>query len=104
MDLMGTYLTGECKFTYVKWSAREMKQCHGYLKALNYISPPVGWRFSATVLFICDLQSSKYLPMLSRAVVLNLGFASPQGLTGRFTGVLGWQLSFHVVLYFNILQ
>jgi len=83
MDLMGTYLTGECKFTYVKWSAREMKQCHGYLKALNYISPPVGWPFFATVLIIGDLQSSKYLPMLSRAVVLNLGFAAPPGIHGK---------------------
>jgi len=29
-------------------------------------------------------------------VVLNLGFANPQGFTGRFPGVLGLQLSFHV--------
>jgi len=34
-----------------------------------------------------------------RSVVLNLGFANPQGFTGRFPGVLGWQLSFHVLLF-----
>jgi len=39
-----------------------------------------------------------------RSVVLNLGFANPQGLTGRFPGVLGWQLSSHVLLLFNILH
>jgi len=38
-----------------------------------------------------------------RAVVLNLGFANPQVFTGRFPGVLGWQLSFHLLLFFNIL-
>jgi len=34
-----------------------------------------------------------------RSVVLNLGFVNPQGFTGRFPGVLGWQLSFHVLLF-----
>ena len=38
------------------------------------------------------------------AVDLNLGFANPQGFTGRFLGVLGWSLSFHVLLLFNILS
>jgi len=38
-----------------------------------------------------------------RTVVLNLGFANPQGFMGRFPGVLGWQLSFHVLLFFNTL-
>jgi len=35
--------------------------------------------------------------------VLNLGFTNPQGFTGRFPRVLGWQLSFHVLIFFNIL-
>ena len=29
---------------------------------------------------------------------LNLGLANPQGFTGRFPGVLGWKLSFHVFI------
>jgi len=37
-----------------------------------------------------------------RPVVLNLGFANPQGFLGRFPGVLRWQLSFQVLLFFNI--
>ena len=39
----------------------------------------------------------------TKAVVLKLGFANPQGFTGRFPKVLGWQLSFHVLLFFSIL-
>jgi len=35
---------------------------------------------------------------LSTPVVLDLGF------TGRFPGVLGWRLSFHVLLLSNILH
>jgi len=36
-----------------------------------------------------------YFPSIAncKSVVLNLGFA------GRFPGVLGWQLSFHVLLF-----
>ena len=36
--------------------------------------------------------------------VFNLGFANPQGFTRKFLRVLGWQLSFHVLLLFNILH
>jgi len=32
--------------------------------------------------------------------VLNLGFTNPQGFTERFPRVLGWQLSFHVLIFF----
>ena len=32
-------------------------------------------------------------------MVFNLGFANLQGFTGRFPGVLGWQLSLHVLLF-----
>jgi len=46
-------------------------------------------------------QYYRFYPCSS--VVINLGFANPQGFTGRFSGVLGWQLSFHVLLFFNIL-
>jgi len=41
--------------------------------------------------------------LTSRPGVLNLGFANPQEFTGMFLGVLGWQLSFHIFLFFNIL-
>jgi len=37
------------------------------------------------------------------SVVLNLGFANHQVFTGRFPGVIGCQLSSHVLLFFNIL-
>jgi len=36
-------------------------------------------------------------------VVLKLGFANLHGFTGRFPGVVGWQLRFHLLLFFNIL-
>ena len=43
------------------------------------------------------------------SLVLKLGFANPGKRmhcdmhTGKFQGVLGWQLSFHVLLFFKIL-
>ena len=37
-----------------------------------------------------------YVFVRSSTVVLNLGFANPQGFMGRFPGALGWQLIFHV--------
>jgi len=36
-------------------------------------------------------------------VVLTLGFANPEGFRGRLPGIFGWLLSFHVLLFFNIL-
>jgi len=37
-----------------------------------------------------------------RTVFLTLGFANSQGFTERFPGVLGWQCSFHALLFCNI--
>jgi len=41
---------------------------------------------------------------LSTAVILNLGLVNRWGFTERLSGVLGWQLRNHVLLFFNILH
>ena len=51
---------------------------------------PKSWKYKTSRIF--------------RTVVFNQGFANLQGFTGRFPGVLGCQLSFHMLLLFNFLS
>jgi len=68
-----------------------MKHCHRYLKALHPISlPPLyAGQFLLVYYLSAALQSSKYLSMLSRAVVLKLGSIEPPGFDGALSRVRG---------------
>jgi len=49
-----------------------------------------------------QVLSHTHWHLLFRAVV-QPGVCEPPGVHRRFPGVLGWQLSFHILLFFNIL-